>query len=165
MKLEYLLLGVAYTLLLVAALPELAKYDSLRWELVPVWLMLVGYAASLMRYTIAKTDQEERRLARVSWLAWITYFSLAIIWPLPLHWYDALIITALLISPEDLRSNALVALYYLLGSATAMQDGAVLQLCGKLLLASVTAVGAARSLQHPQHQQDLKATAAPGDYA
>lgn len=147
MKLEYLLLGIAYTLLLVAALPELAQYDSLRWELVPVWLMLVGYASSVMRYTLARSDAEERRLARVAWLAWITYFSLAIIWPLPLKWYDVLIISALLISPEDLKSSALVAVYYLLGSATAMHDGKVLQLCGKLLLSAVTAVGAARTLQ------------------
>lgn len=157
MKLEYLLLGVAYSLLLAAALPELARYDSLRWELVPLWLALVGYASSIMRYTIAKTDQQERRLARVSWLAWITYFSLAIVWPLPMHWYDILIITALLTSPEDLKSNALVAVYYLLGSATAVHEGNALQLCGKLLLAAVTAVGAARSLQAPkQPEQDLK---------
>lgn len=154
MKLDNVLLGVAYALLLVAALPDLMQYDSVRWELVPVWLVLVGYASSFMRYTLARTDAEERRLARVTWLAWITYFTLAIVWPLPMHWYDALIITALLISPDDLKSSALVALYYLLGSATAVQEQKALQLCGKLLLAGVTAVGAARSLQAPRPPAD-----------
>lgn len=149
MKLEYLLLGVAYTLLLVATLPDLAQYDSLRWELVPVWLILVGYASSIMRYTLASSETEEKRLARVTWLAWIAYYSLAIVWPLPMHWYDALIITALLISPEDLKSSALVALYYLFSAATAMKEQDVLQVCGRLILTVVTTVGAARTLQAP----------------
>lgn len=154
MQLEYVLLAVAYTLLLVATLPDLMQYDSVRWELVPVWLVTVGYASSIMRYTLARSDQEERRLARVAWLAWISYFTLAIVWPLPMHWYDALIITALLISPDDLRSSALVALYYLFGSATAITEQNVLQLCGRLLLAGITAVGAARSLQQrPSHTE------------
>lgn len=159
MKLDYLLLTLAYVLLLVAALPDLAQYDTLRWELVPVWLVLVGYATSIMRYGVAKNEQDERRLARVAWLAWITYYSLAIVWPLPMNWYDALIITALLVSPDDLKSSALVALYYLLGSATAMKNQQVVQLCGKLLLATVTAAGAVQSMQ--KRPKDARDTAQP----
>jgi hypothetical protein len=142
MKLEEALLALAYGLLLLATLPSLAQFGTSSWAVVPVWLVLVGYAGSVLRYT-APSEQEAKRRARVVWLAWVFYYALAVVWPLPLHWYDVLVIASLIITPDTLKSSPPMALYYLLTAATYMQQQDALQVAGRLLLAGVTAANAA----------------------
>lgn len=138
------LMAVAYTLILAATIPNLATYDSFNWGLVPIWFMLVGYSAAIMK-SLTPSEKSAKKLARVVWVAWIAYYSLAVVWPLPLHWYDSLVIVSLLITPDDLTSSAFMAVYYAMSAASYLEKQDALQVSGRIILAAVTAGGASQS--------------------
>lgn len=140
------LMAVAYALIMSATIPALAEYDTFTFALVPVWLVLVGYSASIMK-SLTPSEKSAKDLAHVAWLAWFTYYLLAIMLPLPMHWYDALVIMSLLISPENLVGSPLMAAYYVLSAATYLEQQDALQVSGRIILATVTAGGALQSLR------------------
>lgn len=136
MPVENALLALAYVLLLASVAPGLAAYDSPTWAAVPTMLVVAGYSAAVLKNFSAK--EEGKRLERVQWLAWVVYYTLSIVWPLPMHWYDSLVIITLITMPDNLRGSVLMAVYYLLSGADAMAANNVLQTCGRGLLLALT---------------------------
>lgn len=125
------LMAFAYTLIFVAVLPSLASYDSFSWAVVPVWIAVVGYSSSILK-NLSDGDSA-KRFEKVVWLAWITYYSLCLVWPFPLHWYDSLIVATLFLESGAL-SNALLTTFYLFSAAKYMEHGDALQVSGRMLL-------------------------------
>lgn len=131
---------LAYVLLLTATVPVLAQYESAQsgfaWAMIPVCLVLTGYTASIMK-AVAPEKDDAKRFDHVVWLTWTTFYTLSLIWPLPLHWYDVLAITALIAQRDNALGASLLALYYLLSAHTYMGKGDALQVCGRLILLGV----------------------------
>ena len=153
LDLSHSLLAVAYTLLLVATLPKIAS-SELSWALVPGWLMMVGYSASILK-SLARDEKQSKKLAKVVWLAWVIYYALAIIWPLPMHWYDSLVVLSLLLMPDNMTGSALMAVYYLCSAAEYMHQQDALQVAARAILTVVVTIESAQ-----QARRALQARAA-----
>lgn len=133
------LAGLAYSLILIATIPLLAQYKTLTWALVPTWLVMTGYAASIMKS--ASTDpKQSKRFGEVVWLTWLTYYALVLVWPLHMHWYEGLVVLALFAYPDKLVTPALLTAYYMLSTATYLEVGDAMQVAGRGILAGVAAV-------------------------
>lgn len=129
---------LAYTLILVALLADMAMHERFSWAVFPLVVAIVGYLASLLKSVSTEKDQKER-FKVLALLAWITYYTIAIVWPLPMHWYDGLVVLALFEWPRDTIVLAMLLVYYVASASTHMSKGEVLQVCGRGILAGVCA--------------------------
>ena len=153
LDLSHSLLAVAYTLILAATIPTIASSD-VSWALVPLLLAVVGYSGSILK-ALAPDEKQAKKLAKVVWLAWVIYYSLAVIWPLPMHWYDSLVILSLLLMPDNMTGSALMAVYYLFSAAEYMHQQNALQVAGRVILTVLVTIEAAQ-----QARRALQARAA-----
>jgi len=130
---------MAYTLLFVASIPNLAAFEGFEWAVVPIWLALVGYSASVLKNLT--TEDTSKKFERVVWLSWMTYYSLCVVWPFPLHWYDSLAMVSLFLEKSAL-SNFMLTVYYAFSASTYMGHGDAMQVSGRLLLVALLASAA-----------------------
>lgn len=128
--------ALAYVLLIGANVHLLTAHDTWSWAIVPTWLLMTGYAASLLKNLAA--DQRAKTLERVAWLTRIVFFSTALLWPLPLQWYDIFLLVSLLVTPGHMRGSVAMVMYYLFSSAAYLAKEDVLQVCGRGLLLAIT---------------------------
>lgn len=133
---RHVLMALAYALLFVASIPSLAAFEGFEWAVAPIWLALVGYSASVLK-NLSDGDTSER-FERVVWLSWMTYYTLCVVWPFPLHWYDSLPMVALFLEKSTLR-DAMLTLYYAFSASTYMGHGDAMQVSGRLLLVALLA--------------------------
>lgn len=140
---DYLMI-FAYVLLLAAVVPTLAQYDRPTWALVPIWLVLVGYSASILKAATNDTSRKER-YGNVVMIAWLTYFTMAIMWPLPMHWYEALVVLSFLPS-TGLVSNGLLMAYYMFSAVSYLDKAEALQFSARAILSAVAAVATAHEM-------------------
>lgn len=152
-----LLTAVAYVLLLAANIPLVAQYKEFGWALVPLWLIMTGYTASILK-SVTRDKERSKRYAGVVWLVWVTYYTLAVMWPLPLHWYDALVVSALFAVDKSLLSSGLLATYYTFSAAAYAKAGDALQVTGRVLLTCLMAQATVVAYQEQrleEHRQIL----------
>lgn len=132
---ERTLTAFAYGLLLLAMLPAFTAFRSIGWALAPAWIIATTYVASMLKSMTSGEASE--RLDEVTTMLYITYYAIALVWPLPLHWYDALVPTALFAKGSAL-GNSLFALYYAVTAASYAGHAEVLQVMGRAILAVIT---------------------------
>lgn len=131
---------VAYALLICAAAPQLATCQG-TWAVLPLWLVLTGYVASMCK-SVAPDKQQAERYAQAAWLAYMSYFVLKLVWPFPMHWFDAVATMALLLERGTPESYSLLAVYYTAGAAMYAGRGDPLQVTGRGILALVSSIAA-----------------------
>lgn len=124
---------VAYTLLITAAVPNVARHQG-TWALLPVWLLLVGYVSQISKH-VSDTEEEFDRYARTAWLAYLCYFVVKLVWPYDMHWYEVLAVLALFLESGSQPNVALLLVYYVCGAVTYASEPNVLQVLGRSLLA------------------------------
>ena len=139
--------AIAYVLLLAASIPSLAASSAtgINWALLPTWLLMTGYTASILKNL--SPDKRSKRYANVVWLVWFTYYTLAIIWPFPLAWYDGLAMMALLLPPGGLEASALMGVYYVMSGVKYLGHGDSLQVSARSILVVVMGAAVARAVQ------------------
>lgn len=110
------LLVVAYVLLLCAVVPAFTRYKTPSWGLVPLWLVLTGHTLNLMRYG-TPDDREAKRFETAALFVWLAFYMIAIMWPLPMHWFDALFVLSLFLDRSSPFGLAMISAYYLFSLA------------------------------------------------
>jgi hypothetical protein len=143
-KVHKILAVFAYLLLIAAVLPKLARYDQLTWALVPVWLIATGYVSAILK-TAAPDQRTSKKFEAVTWLVWLSYFVLAIVWPLHMHWYDSLVTLALFATPGSGLMNGLMCAYYVLSASGYLVEQNALQVMGRSVLAALAATATANT--------------------
>ena len=133
-----LLTILGYALLFAALVPTLVNTPTVTWALLPTWLIMTGYVASILKEATEDTTRS-RRYEETVLLVWLTYYTIAIIWPLPMHWWDALVIFALLFSRTTFSGSLLMAAYYMISAASYAGSADALQVSGRCILAGVSA--------------------------
>ena len=131
---------LAYVLLICATAPKLATCQG-TWAVLPVWLVLAGYVASICKSVTSEKEKADR-YAQAAWFAYMSYFLLKLVWPFPMHWFDAVATMALLLERGTPESYALLAMYYTAGAAVYAGDGDPLQVTGRGILALVSSIAA-----------------------
>lgn len=137
-----MLLALAYSLLLVANLVALSGFPDGSWAVVPIWLLLAAYSASILK--ALTTGEQTKKFGHVSLLAFFVFYVSTVVWPQPLHWYDALPALTLFARDTSL-SSVLLSVYYLFSASTYATTGDVLQVCGRALLMAVIATDIKRA--------------------
>jgi hypothetical protein len=128
------LLVFAYVLLLIASVPAFAKFETLSWGLVPLWLVLVGHTLNLMRFATPK-QEDARRFEVAALTVWATYFMIAIMWPLHMHWFDALLVLSLFLDRSSPIGLAMFSSYYVFSLAFYMSTYDPLQVSSRAIMA------------------------------
>lgn len=146
------LAAFAYTLILIATIPLLAQYKTATWALLPTWLVMTGYTAAILKSaTDDPTDPNlSKRFGEVVWLTWLTYYTLVLVWPLHMHWYEAFVVLSLFAYPDKYVTPALLTVYYMFSTATYLEVGDALQVAGRGILAGVAAAQLGQAVQDPQ---------------
>lgn len=150
MEVSSVLMACAYVLLIVTTVSSLSGYSDFSWELVPTWLVLAGYSASVLK-SLGTTKESKERYEQVTLLAWFTYYTLCIIWPFPLHWYDGLAMASLFVRGQFL-GNALMSAYYAITAAAYADDA--LQVSARLLLVGLSSHAALQTM--PRDMDDTR---------
>lgn len=141
---EELLMILGYTLLFAAMVPTLMSTPKVTWALLPTWLVMTGYVASILK-SGTPSDERSRRYEETAMLVWLAHYTIAIIWPLPLHWYDSLVIFALLASKTTFSGSMLMTAYYVISAASYAESRDVLQISGRCILAGASGIVAWKS--------------------
>lgn len=131
-----LLTAFAYLLLLGATAPKLAHFTGFEWAMLPIWLVMVVYVASILK-NLSTKDRKER-FDRVMMLALFAYFAVCLVWPFPLEWYDSLLLLSLF-AADTVVGKALQGVYYFVSAATYMQDNNIVQTSARLIITGVLA--------------------------
>lgn len=152
---KQLLAAFAYALLMAATVPLLAAHAEVSWGMLPLWLIMTGYTASVLKNLSSEEDQAKRYL-HVVWLSWFTYYTIALVWPLPMHWYDSFAVLALVSAPDSLMGGVLMTGYYLLTTASYAEKGNALQVSGRGILLVLSAI----ATKHAYDQHVAAAAAA-----
>jgi hypothetical protein len=135
-----LMTALGYGLIVAGIVPTLAAFHALTWAIVPVWLMLTGYTASILK-SLSTDHDRSKRFGDVVLLAWTSFFAIAVMWPrdVHVHWYDSLVLFSIMAYPDPVVPAALLTAYYALSASSHMQRGEVLQVAGRGILAAVMA--------------------------
>jgi hypothetical protein len=158
---EELLTILGYTLLFAALVPQVVNAPEVTWALFPTWLVMTGYVASILKGG-TEDETRARRYEETVMLVWLTYYALAIIWPLPMHWYDSLVIFALLFSRTTFSGSVLMAAYYMISAAAYAGSADALQVSGRCILAGVSVGAAWRSRPTPVQPKEEDAAMGMG---
>lgn len=124
-----------YVLLLAATVPHLLRGSGA--ALVPVAVVLTSYVAATLKSS--ECDPRAAGAFEEVWLFTVAlYYVLCLVWPCTLHWYDALALAGFFTSHTPLAAG-LFAAFYVASAAHYAGKGDVLQVCGRTILAGVTA--------------------------
>lgn len=146
-----LLTAFAYMLLLSATAPKLAHFSGLEWGMLPIWLILVVYVASILK-NMSPKDQN-KRFDKVVVLALFAYFAVCLVWPFPLAWYDSLLCLSLFAS-GGIVGHALQGAYYLLSAASYLRDDSIVQASARLILVGVLVSAIAQTYKAERAHND-----------
>lgn len=130
-------MALGYGAVLAAVVPTLAAYDEVSWAMGATLLMVTGYSLSIVR-ALSPTSEQFARARRALLVVWLTYYALAISLPLPLHWYDSLVVMSLLVE-DDYVAASLLVFYYAFSAAAYMGKQDALQAAGRAVLLAVSA--------------------------
>ena len=139
-----LVLVFAYLLLLSATAPKLAHYSGFAWGMVPVWLVLVAYVASVFK-NLSTKDRKEH-FDKVMLLALLTYFAVCLVWPFPLKWYDSLLFLSLFAGSTFVGQSLQMA-YYMMSAASYMHKNKIVQVSARLLIVAALAVAVVQAYE------------------
>ena len=129
------LMALAYALLFVATVPALDRHEGFAWALLPIACALVGHSASVLK-NLSTSKESKSRFDQVAWLAWIVFYSVCLVWPFTVQWFDILVVAALFLEASLFRDSLLIV-YYSISASHYMEHGNVLQVVGRLLLAQL----------------------------
>lgn len=130
-------MALGYATVLAGVVPVLAAYSEVSWKMGATLLLVTGYALSIVK-ALSPTDEQKKRATRAALAVWLTYYSAAVMLPLPLHWYDVLVVMSLLVGDDYVAATMLV-FYYLFSAAHYMGERQALQVAGRTILLAVAA--------------------------
>lgn len=129
------LMALGYALMLGLTVPKLAAYDGgFEWAMVPLWILLVLYSSATLKSLSPKEHKD--RLEQVIVLSLTAYFTMRIVWPFDMSWYESLIVCAILVRGQFL-GYSLMAAYYAISATTSMHHLAPVEATVRMLLAAV----------------------------
>lgn len=132
-----LLSAFAYGLLAASTFPKLFEHDGFSWTLIPIWLALAAYIASIMKWVSRDKDQS-KKFAQVVWLLWGTYYILSFTVFRTAKWYEVFVMLSLVAWPQKGLTTALLAVYYAFSASSALDAGDALQVAARGILIATT---------------------------
>lgn len=131
------LMALGYATVLAATVPKLAAQDELSWHTGAFLLLVIAHSLSITK-SLSPTYEQKKRVTRALLVVLLAYYTLAVMLPLPLHWYDVLVIMSLLVG-DDYVAATLLVFYYLFSAAHYMDKQEALQVSGRTILLAVAA--------------------------